>query len=346
MNDVVVCRRCRQGWSGAAVGDPCPAGDGGLLVAAGVDAAHPEDPILGRLVAGRYGVVDVVGAGGMGAVYLAIQEPVRRYVALKCMLPALAADPETRARFYREARVVASLRDASVVTLLDFGEDADGSLFSAFEFLDGRELTEVLNREGPLDPARVVRLGLQMLGGLACAHAHGIVHRDLKPSNVIVSTDALGEERARMLDFGIARPVSDSGGDPLTRVGVVLGTPAYMSPEQAKNQPVDERSDLYSLGVVLFQMLTGRVPFEDPSPLELLRMHVEDPAPPVGTGEPVDAVVDRALAKDPAARFQSAAEMASALRRTPQPQPHTTAWVLAGVVFVLAGALLTLLAMR
>ena len=346
------------------MGDPCPSGDGWVLVASKTDHEWPDDAQLGRLIAGRFGVVDVLGEGGMGAVYLAIQEPVRRYVALKCMLPALAADPETRARFFREARVVASLRDPCVVTLIDFGEDADGSLFQAFEFIDGRELTEVLHNEGPLEPARAVRLVLQMLGGLAEAHQVGVVHRDIKPENVMVAVDALGEERARMLDFGIARPVDADAGEALTRAGLVLGTPAYMSPEQAMNRPVDERSDLYSLGVVLFHMLTGDVPFEHLSPLELLRMHAQDTAPPAGTDGPLDDVVARALAKDQAARFQSAAEMAQALRRSvrdetvtrtaempaqvlpaePPPGPsNTLPMVLGGLVFLLAGALFAVL---
>ncbi len=350
------------------MGDPCPSGDGWALVAAETDAQNPDDPMLGRTIAGRFGVVDILGEGGMGAVYLAIQEPVRRYVALKCMLPVLAADPETRARFFREARVVASLRDPCVVTLLDFGQDEDGSLFQAFEFIDGRELTEVLHEEGRLEPERAIRLTLHMLGALAEAHAVGVVHRDLKPENLMVSIDALGEERGRMLDFGIARAVDAKAGDPLTRVGLVLGTPAYMSPEQAKNQPLDARSDLYSLGVVLFQMLTGRVPFDHPSPLEMLRMHAEDVAPSVDSDGPLDDVVAIALSKDPSGRFQSAAEMAQALRRAvrdetvtrttemtaavmpeplppppPDPPSNTVPLVLGGMVFLLAGALLAVL---
>ena len=372
-DSLVVCRMCRQGWEGAAVGDTCPSGDRGVLVDAQVDAAHPDDALLGRTVGGRYAVVDVLGEGGMGAVYLAIQEPVRRYVALKCMLASVAADPETRARFYREARVVASLTDPAVVSLIDFGEDRDGSLFQAFEFVDGRELRVVLHEEGPFDPHRAVRIAVGILGGLADAHALGVVHRDLKPENVMVAVDALGDERARLLDFGIARLSHGGVNEDLTRAGHIVGTPVYMSPEQIRGGSTDGRSDLYAVGILLYEMLAGRVPFDHRSPLELMRAHAEDPPPPLDAPPGLQSVVARALAKAPEGRFRTAADMVEALRRALPDEssvrtaempaartapvltvpavevvgpPSTLTWVLGGLVFLLAGALVALVVAR
>ena len=311
---VLVCRRCGQGWQGAKVGSRCPAGDGGALIPLDVHQRHPDDPMLGYVVAGRYPVVGHLGGGGMGTVYRAIQEPVGRAVALK-IIATDSDDPTLQARFESEAQAVARLSDPSIVTLHDYGADEDGALYMVFELIEGTALSQVIEECGHLEADRAVRLVLQLLGGLAEAHVLGLVHRDLKPHNVMVTRTRLGEEKAKILDFGIAKVVAGGDDGVKTREGVVLGTPRYMSPEQSRDADLDGRSDLYSLGVMLYEMLAGRPPFDAPGPIDVLMAHLSEPPPPLPptVAPPLAAVVMRALAKRPDDRFADAAEMAQAL---------------------------------
>ncbi len=299
-----------------------------MLIDPEVDRRWGADRMLGTTVAGRYGVVDVLGEGGMGLVYEAVQEPVGRHVALKLMLPETTGAKDAQARFMREARVAAALSDPCVATLYDFGAHSNGALYMAVERVSGQELLEVLQAEGRIAPERAVEWVLQVLGGLAEAHDAGLIHRDLKPENLMLSVDSLGRERVRMLDFGIARPVNPDEYDDVTRAGLVLGTPRYMSPEQATGQALDARSDLFSLGVVLYLALCGRLPIDSESELEVLRKVVEDPpAPlPADVANPaLRAAVMRSMAKRPSQRFQSAREMAEALRLAIEIEPPETA---------------------
>ncbi|MCB9536054.1 MAG: serine/threonine protein kinase [Myxococcales bacterium] len=314
-DEVLVCRRCGQGWQGATVGSRCPAGDGAALVPLDVHQAHPQDPLLGHVIAGRYPVVGVLGSGGFGSVYRAIQEPVGRAVALK-IIAADVDDTQLVARFEHEAQAVARLSDPSIVTLHDYGADSDGSLYMVFEYIAGHTLEQVLEAERRLDAARAVGVVTQILGGLAEAHGMGLVHRDLKPGNVMLTTTRLGEEKAKILDFGIAKVVGGGTDGVHTREGIVLGTPRYMSPEQCRDADLDGRSDLYSLGVVLFEMLAGHPPIDGPTPLDILMAHLESPPTPLPTDvpAPVAACVMRALSKRPEDRFPDAAAMAGALR--------------------------------
>jgi hypothetical protein len=314
-DEVLVCRRCGQGWQGATVGSRCPTGDGAALVPLDVHRAHPQDPLLGHVVAGRYPVVGVLGSGGFGSVYRAIQEPVGRAVALK-IIAADVDDHQLVGRFEHEAQAVARLSDPSIVTLHDYGADSDGSLYMVFEYIAGHTLEHVLETERRLDAARAVGVVTQILGGLAEAHGLGLVHRDLKPGNVMLTTTRLGEEKAKILDFGIAKVVGGGTDGVHTREGIVLGTPRYMSPEQCRDADLDGRSDLYSLGVVLFEMLAGHPPIDGPTPLDILMAHLEAPPTPLPTDvpAPVAACVMRALCKRPEDRFPDAAAMARALR--------------------------------
>jgi serine/threonine-protein kinase len=251
----------------------------------------------------------------MGEVWLAEHGLLKRPCAVKFVRPDLAAHPATAARFAREVQAVTGLTHVNTVRVYDYGRAEDGSFYYVMEYLDGPTLEELVRRTGPLPPGRVVYLLRQMCGALAEAHAAGLVHRDLKPGNMIVA--ALGGQRdvAKLLDFGLVQDLAADVEDRLTRTGTVLGTPAYMSPEQAAGESaVDARGDIYSLGAVAFFALTGRPPFQGKTVGQILAAHRSEPPPPLGDFRPVvpadlAAVVACCLAKEPGDRFQSAADL-------------------------------------
>jgi serine/threonine-protein kinase len=262
----------------------------------------------------------------MGSVYRARQAPVGRDVALKIVRRDRAYDAETKLRFEREARAVSLLKSPHTVTAFDFGEAEDGSWFLALEMLEGETLGERLRREKRLHWAEALRLSSEALRSLAEAHSQGIIHRDLKPDNLFLARvhDPAGDrEVCKILDFGIAKWVreEESPVDQLeTLAGTVFGTPRYMSPEQAQGAPLDPRSDLYSLGVLLFHMLSGRAPFVDDDAVVVMAKHIkeappelEDAAPGVDVPAPLEAVVRRALEKHPDNRPATAEQMLSEL---------------------------------
>jgi serine/threonine protein kinase len=274
-------------------------------------AAAPGE--LGRL--GQYRVLKELGRGGMGAVYLAEDATLGRKVALKVMLPGFAAQDAARARFLRAARAVAALKHDHVVTVYQAGEEG-GVPFLAMELLAGKSLDEWLRPDRRATPAQVVTIGRQIAEGLAAAHAAGLVHRDVKPANVWLEAP---KGRVKLLDFGLARGAG--GGDPgLTGAGDILGTPAYMAPEQARGQPVDHRCDLFALGCVLYRMATGRVPFQGDSAYGVIVAVVsEEPAKPRAVNPDVppelEALILALLEKDPANRPASAAAVVAELKR-------------------------------
>ncbi|MBU1432437.1 serine/threonine protein kinase [Myxococcota bacterium] len=316
MSEVFFCRLCGQAWEGGELGMACPNQDSGALIPYDLAEANPDDPMLGRMLGEKYAVVGFVGEGGFGAVYLAIQQPVGRRVALK-VIAGEGHDAAQLNQFFAEAQIVAALSDPATVTLHDYGEDAyGGELYMVFEFINGQGLKEAIVEGGPMPTPRVVHIATQILSSLAEAHRLGLIHRDLKPENIMLTRDNLGQERVKVLDFGIAKLMHEGEGRQ-EGGNIIVGTPLYMSPEQTLNAPLDPRSDLYSVGVLLFEMLTGRPPFNPPSPLEILRAHREAPPPPIPAhvlvSEALEEVVQRALSKAPEARFDSAEEMASAL---------------------------------
>jgi serine/threonine protein kinase len=257
-----------------------------------------------------YVLLEPIGHGGMSVVYRAHQESLDRTVAVKVLSENLAASTEFMERFRREARTAANLRHPNVINVHDFGQDERGVPYLVLEHIDGPTLADLM--DSGLDDALIPDLLDQIAAGLDYAHARGVIHRDIKPANVLVTED----RRAVLADFGLAWLLE---GSRLTLAGGVIGTPEYMSPEQAAGEPIDHRSDLYALGVVLYEMLVGERPFVAETPIGILLKHLQDPAPSVLVARPdlppaVGAVVGRALAKDPKARFNSAGEMAHAFR--------------------------------
>lgn len=277
-------------------------------------SGHQQPLAIGSSFAGHR-VDAVVGRGGMGVVYRATDQTLERTVALKVIAPQAAGDPAFRARFERECRLAAAIDHPHVVEIFHAGEEA-GRLYLTMRYVDGADLRRVLSTEQRLDPARAVAIVDQIAGALDEAHRLGLVHRDVKPENILLARRR-GHEHAFLTDFGITKRAAD---EPLTRTGVGLGTGDYTSPEQAQGRDVDGRADVYSLACVLFQMLTGRVPFERDGELDKLWAHVHEPAPELLSILPslprrLQDVLGRALAKDPADRHQSAGELAVAAQR-------------------------------
>jgi len=257
----------------------------------------------------RYRVLNRIGSGGMADVYCAEDSQLGRRVALKLLYPRFAEDQEFVERFRREASAAAGLQHPNVVQVYDRGE-WDGTYYIAMEFLEGRSLKQIIREEGPLDPERAIDIVIQVLRAERFAHKRGVVHRDIKPHNVIVDA----EGNAKVTDFGIAR----AGASDMTETGSILGTAQYLSPEQAQGHPVSARSDLYSTGILLYECLTGRVPFDGDSPVTIaLKQVSEEPVPPSHLNPLVspqlEDVVLHAMAKDPAWRFASADEFIAAL---------------------------------
>ena len=293
-------------------------------------ALRDEDPLVGR-VAGRYRIESCIGTGAMSRVYRARMLEGGREVAVKVLSPDDSVDPVLVRRFQQEARAMSRLRHENNLTVLDFGQTDDGLLYLVTEVLKGRTLDTILRDEAPLDPRRVVHLLAQALDALAEAHAAGVVHRDFKPENIFVERGASGEERVRVIDYGIAKLRNDAHDPKLTAAGSVCGTPDYMAPEQIRGDEVDGRADLYSAGVVLYEMLTGSRPFSG-SLLHVLTMHMHQPPEPPALRR-LDRVVPsglervclRAIAKRPEQRYVSASLMRAELLEALPPPPVSVA---------------------
>jgi len=279
-----------------------------------VRATEP-DGYVGKSIAGKYRIEEQIGEGGMGKVFRARQLALDKPVVLKVLHPSLLSDERTVARFQREAKAASRLNHPNSISILDFGQADEGVLYIAMEFVSGRDLHNILSREWPLPESRIIRIVAQVLSALSDAHGAGVIHRDLKPENIMVEQRRGEPDFVKVLDFGIAK-IQDSAGDDgpaLTRAGFVCGTPEYMSPEQARGGTLDHRSDLYAVGVILYQLVTGKLPFESDSAVGFATKHLtEQPVPPsqrrpdVRVSHGLERLILKALGKDPSERPQTA----------------------------------------
>jgi serine/threonine protein kinase len=287
---------------------------------------RPKDPFIGReILGGEYQVLEKIGTGGMGSVYKASQPAMNRMVAIKILHPKLANRKDLTSRFRREARAMSQLSHPNTVKVFVYGEmEDDGSLYIVMEMLEGRNLNQTVRKDGPIPIDRAIPILIQVCGALQEAHDLGIVHRDLKPENIFLSRQGGISDYPKVLDFGLAKVTErqmQPGSIILTQEGMVFGTPEFMSPEQAQGKTLDARSDIYSLAVILYEVLTGKLPFSAKTPMEYIQKHVTEPIIPLSERvadrqfpKGLDEVMARALAKKPENRFQTAADFAEALR--------------------------------
>jgi len=276
------------------------------------------DPLLGQVVDGRYRIERCIGEGGMGAVYLATHTSLNKRMALKVLQGALASDPDVVQRFIQEAQASSSIGHPNIIDISDFGRLDDGSVYFVMEYLDGQSLTDLV-ASGPVPIEVAVPIVHQIASALSAAHARGIVHRDLKPDNVMLTHREDAAHFVKVVDFGIAKV--GGANSKLTKTGMVFGTPHYMSPEQAAGQMVDARTDIYALGIIMYEMCTGRVPFDADTFMGILTKHMfEPPPPPTENGAGVELgrlepVILRCLAKKPEDRYPTMDELAEDLAR-------------------------------
>ncbi len=287
-------------------------------------ASPAKDALIGRTIAGNYVILDLVGIGGMGRVYRAEQRALGRTVAIKVVHPHLLSDEQSVARFYNEARAASRLNHPNSVSIIDFGRTDDGILYLAMEFLQGRDLARIMREDGPLPIPRICEILMSVLAALGEAHVLGVVHRDLKPENIIIERLRTGSDLVKVVDFGLAKLQGTAATDSsVTSPGLVCGTPDYMSPEQGRGLALDGRGDLYSVGVILFELLTDQLPYIADTPTNVVLKHIQEAVPDPRERTPERAIPERladvvrkALGKLPDERYQTAIDMSEALRRT------------------------------
>lgn len=295
------------------------------------DLKPQTDAMLGRVIAGRYRLLEKLGQGGMGAVYKGQHIRMHRLTAIKILTSDVVNNAEFVARFQREAEMASQIDHPNAVSIYDFGEAEDGMIYLAMEFVDGQPLSDILKREGPLPLDRVVRIIKQSADALGAAHALGIIHRDFKPDNIMVCDKPGRPDWVEVVDFGIAKHAAADPSKPgLTQVGYVLGTPLYMSPEQVTGEVLDQRSDLYSLALVAYEMLSGDLPFDGPTTqTKMVKRLLEPPRlisvirPQLKVSTAVEAVILRALARLPNDRYTSTSEFAAELERAARSEEFT-----------------------
>ena len=284
--------------------------------------APPEgpDPLIGTLIAEKFEILDLLGEGAMGRIYRARHIALDREIAIKVLHKHLGGEDRVAKRFHREAKAASRLAHPNSVHIIDFGRTPDGILYIAMELLEGEDLQTILDHDHPLSPERIGGILVPALRAVEEAHRAGVIHRDLKPDNIIVWEDRTGREHVKVCDFGIAKILDPREGNSITVDGFVCGTPQYMAPEQARGDEIDHRVDVYAAGVVLYQMLVGKVPFGGDTALGIITKHLTDTAvpphvraPELGIPKSLEDIVTRAMSKDPAQRYQSAGEMADAI---------------------------------
>jgi len=300
-----LCPKCAARFSGDI--KACPI-DGALLIA-------PSDPFIGTTIAGRYKVEELLGVGGMGAVYRARHQFIGRDVALKFLDPTLTQNERLRKRFLGEARAANQINHEHIIDITDFGETEEGLVYMVMEYLEGHALSDEVEK-GPMELRRALRIALQVALGLGRAHELGVVHRDIKPANIYLTRRRMDRDFVKILDFGVARIEKDAR---ITGQNMIVGTPEYIAPEQIRSSAARPSSDLYSLGCVLFEMVTGRLPFEGKTTVLLVR-HINDAPPVPSTLQPtippaIDRLILRLLAKKPEDRHRDAYHLVEDLQR-------------------------------
>jgi serine/threonine-protein kinase len=299
--------------------------EGDVSSAGGDPSKKPKDPLVGKTINGRFQIFARLGRGGMGKIYKALQSPLNRVVALKVLNPDYAGDrdPLFLRRFYLEASSASKLTHPNTITIFDYGYcEEEDIFFIAMEYLQGSTLAKVMRRDGPFDAERVIHISSQICKSLREAHSHGIIHRDLKPENIIVLDDREEVDFVKVLDFGLVKFFGeDHSVEDLTKTGLFMGSPRYASPEQIKNAQPDPRSDIYSAGIIMYQMLTGQVPFDDENSVAIILKHLNE-APPrpaevrpdLHIPEMLEAVVLKTLEKQRESRYQAMDELLAGLR--------------------------------
>lgn len=296
------------------MGEPSPSPDGSNAATATPASGPQQDPLIGRVINDRFKVLSLIARGGMGKVYKAEQQPLGRICALKVLNPNYNGehDPEFHKRFFLEASTSSKLRHPNTVTIFDYGSTDDGVYYMAMELLEGRTLHRLLRENGPLDASRALRIIRQVCRSLREAHSLGVIHRDLKPANIFLCRTEDDEDFVKVLDFGLVKQLDEGGSDHLTQTGLFMGSPKYMAPEQIRGERVSAATDVYALGVVLYEMLAGKVPFDKGNSVNTLMAHVSEAVPPIHQMNPsvqvppaVAEFTYRCLAKRAEERFQT-----------------------------------------
>lgn len=297
------------------------ASEGGSPVALNAGAS---DPLLGRVIAGRFQILSLIARGGMGKVYKAEQAPLGRICAIKILNPNYTgdADPEFHRRFFREASITSRITHPNSVTIFDYGKTDDDVYYMAMEYLSGQTLHHTIRHVGPMPEERVGRISQQICRALREAHALGVIHRDLKPANIFLTRHGDDEDFVKVLDFGLVKHITELPEEQLTQTGLFMGSPKYMAPEQIQSGHVDARTDVYALGIMMYEMLAGKVPFERATSVNILMAHVGEPPPPMRQVNPdlvcspaFEELVMRCIAKDPIDRFSTMDELLQAIKR-------------------------------
>lgn len=287
-------------------------------------ASAGPDPLIGRLINDRFKIVALIARGGMGKVYRAEQAPLGRMCAIKVLNPSYAGehDPEFHKRFFLEASIASKLTHPNTVTIFDYGRTDDDVYYMAMEYLEGRTLHRAIREAGFFPEERAAHVARQVCRALREAHSLGVIHRDLKPANVFLVEHGDENDFVKVLDFGLVKNVSENKGEDLTQTGLFMGSPKYMAPEQIRGDRVDARTDIYALGIIMYEMLAGKVPFDRPNSVNILMAHVNEEPPPIRTMNPnaqlstaFEEVVMRCMAKEPDVRYRSMDEVLAAVKK-------------------------------